>query len=100
MLMVKVKVKTLGILYSMTKKLEHEVEVPEGSTVFDVVKVIAEMFPDVGREVLSGERISEDHRVLLNGREISYLPEKEKTTVKNGDEIAIIPPVGGGYCTI
>ena len=84
----------------MTKKLEHEVEVPEGSTVFDVVKVIAEMFPDVGREVLSGERISEDHRVLLNGREISYLPEKEKTTVKNGDEIAIIPPVGGGYCTI
>ena len=94
--MARVRVKTLGTLYYITKTLEQEVEVRDNSTVLDVVRKIAERYPRIGDEVFTGEgKFSEDYRILLNGREVSYL-EGENTKIKDGDEVVIIPPVGGG----
>ena len=96
---VRVKVKTLGILYNMTGKIEHEVEVGDDATLRDVIRKLVEAYPSLGEEIFEGERFSSDYRILLNGREAAYL-QGEETRVKNGDEVVVIPPVGGGYETI
>ncbi len=96
--MPRVKVKTLGILYTQSGRLERVIEVPEGSTVIDVLKIVASTEESIADELFKKglEELNEENRVLLNGREIAYLPGKEKTVVKEGDEIVVIPPVGGG----
>ncbi len=94
---VRVKVKTLGILYRVTGSIEHEMEIPEGSTIRDVIVRLVERFPELRDEIFEdGQTFSQDYRIMLNGREVSYLDRKEETKVKNGDEIVVIPPVGGG----
>lgn len=94
--MARVKVKTLGILYNITGSIEHEVEVSDGATVAEVVESLASRFKGLREEIFKEDGgFSEDYRILLNGREVAYL-EGEKTRVKNGDEVVIIPPVGGG----
>lgn len=96
--MPRVKVKTLGILYTQSGRLERVVEVPEGATVMDVLKIVAVREESIAGELFKKdlEELNEENRVLLNGREIAYLPDKEKTRVSDGDEIVVIPPVGGG----
>ena len=91
-----VRVKTLGMLYDITGRLEHTVEVPDGSTVYDVINQLIKMFPRLEGEILddNGE-IKEFYRVLLNGREVIYLGGV-RSPVGEGDVVAIIPPVGGG----
>ena len=34
--------------------------------------------------------------VLVNGRHYSHLPDNLDTTLKDGDEVAIFPPMAGG----
>ncbi|MEB3861434.1 MAG: MoaD family protein [Desulfurococcales archaeon] len=94
--MARVKVKTLGILYRITGSIEHELEVRDGATVGEVVEELASKYKGLKEEIFEEDgRFSSDYRILLNGREVAYL-EGEKTRVNNGDEIVIIPPVGGG----
>ncbi len=91
-----VRVKTLGSLYTLLGKMEHEVEVGDGADVWAVLEKLMEMYPVLRREILDEEgRLREDHRVLLNGRDITHL-DGVKSRVVDGDRIAIIPPVGGG----
>jgi len=96
---VRVKVKTLGILYNVTGRIEHEIVVEEDATLRDVIRKLVEMYPRLREEIFEGEKFSSDYRILLNGREAGYL-QGEETRVKNGDEVVVIPPVGGGYETI
>ena len=34
--------------------------------------------------------------ILVNGRHISHLPDRLDTVLKDGDQVAIFPPVAGG----
>jgi molybdopterin synthase sulfur carrier subunit len=34
--------------------------------------------------------------VLVNGRHLSHLPDRLDTVLKDGDEVAIFPPLAGG----
>ncbi len=94
--MPKVRVKTLGALYTLLGRMEHLVELEGNATVRDVISKLVEQYPKLGEEILdeSGE-LREDHRVLLNGRDITHLKGLD-TKVVDGDNLAIIPPVGGG----
>ena len=43
----------------------------------------------------SGE-VSQHIRILINGCHYTHLPEKLETVLKDGDEVAIFPPMAGG----
>jgi MoaD family protein len=40
--------------------------------------------------------LSQHISVLVNGRHYSHLPDKLDTQLKEGDEVAIFPPMAGG----
>ena len=94
--MPRVRLKTFGVLHRVTGSVEHLVEVEEGATVLDLLERFFDRYPQVKAEILREGVISGDYRVLLNGREVSFLPEGPRTRLKEGDEVAVIPPVGGG----
>lgn len=83
---VKVRVRLFSIYRERAGRAETELDLPAGSRVADVVRVLGERFPRLTR---SGERES----VLYSlNREYANLAEP----LHDGDEVAVFPPVSGG----
>ena len=93
--MPRVKVKLFAIYYEAAGTRELEVDLPEDATVLDLAKLLEEKFPKLRGELIKDGRISEEARVLINGRNIEWL-EKEKTKLHEGDVVAFFPPAAGG----
>ncbi len=92
----KIVVKTLATLYSITGSIKHELEVPNDSTIYDVIKIISKMYPRLEKELFRDDGgIRENYRIFLNGREVIHIGGLD-TKVGDGDIVTIIPPVGGG----
>ncbi len=51
--------------------------------------------PGLLEEVAENERVKPMYKVLVNGINVEFLKGLD-TDVKDGDEIAIFPPAGGG----
>ena len=77
-------------------KHQSEVHV-EGVTVHDVLDNLAHHFPGM-REQLCDDRgaIRKFINLYLNNEDIRFL-DGDKTSVQDGDELAIIPAVAGGH---
>ena len=77
-------------------KNQSEVQV-EGHTVQEVIAHLEQSFPGV-RERLCDEQgaIRKFINLYLNDEDIRFM-DGEKTDVKDGDELAIIPAIAGGY---
>lgn len=77
------------------------VEIPisdEGTTVKVLLQGLIEQFPAFEEELFAEnnkEKLKPFIHLFVNGRNIIHL-EGLATPVKNTDEIALIPPVGGG----
>jgi sulfur-carrier protein len=80
----KVKVKLFARYRELTKMGEESIEVAEGARVSDVVSAILSKHP-----VLNGQR--DDMLVSLNGKR-----SKGGERLKEGDEVALLPPATGG----
>lgn len=63
----------------------HELQVEDGATVADVWDVLAERYSALAP-------LAESTRIARNGRIVSDSAER----VQNGDELSLLPPVGGG----
>ncbi|KSW11876.1 hypothetical protein CF15_03490 [Pyrodictium occultum] len=74
---------------------EVELEIPEDYTILELARMLEEKFPKLRGQLVEGDRISEEARVLVNGRNIEWL-DKEKTRLRDGDIVAFFPPVAGG----
>lgn len=75
-----------------------EIEIPSASlrSLFDVLsKRYGEKFTDLILDSKTKE-IRGDIRILLNGRHVIHLPNGLNTELKEGDEIALFPPIAGG----
>ncbi len=92
----KIWVRYLATLYDLMGTMRDVLEVPDGSTVMDLIKAIDEKYGGrLSREILDGGRLKDEYNILVNGRAIDYLAGLG-TRLKDGDEVVFLPPVGGG----
>lgn len=92
----RIKVRYLATLYDLMGTMKDVLEVPDGSTVMDLIKAIDERYGGrLSKEILDGERLKDEYNVLVNGRSVEYLAGLG-TRLKDGDEVVFLPPVGGG----
>ncbi|MET1128302.1 MAG: ubiquitin-like small modifier protein 1 [Thermoproteota archaeon] len=97
--MAKVRVKFFASYQKMVGEREVEVEVPEGATVLDLARKLEKTYPQLRGVLLDGDRLSEEPRILINGRNIEWLGQ-ENARLKDGDTVAIFPPAAGGVGTL
>ena len=73
------------------------IDAPEGATVIQVVRMLAEMRPALKPHWFdqNGELYSHVH-VFLNGEDVMTLPAQMESVVHNGTELGFFPPVAGG----
>jgi molybdopterin synthase sulfur carrier subunit len=80
----RIKVKFFSSFGNLAGVNEDELEVPEGATLRKVVEVILERYPQL-------KQFAEYMITSLNNRVAD-----EDAPVKEGDVVAIMPPLGGG----
>ncbi len=89
----KVKISIYSILREKLGWKEKEIIIDDDNPTFiDVLKSEPELYKLV---VDNGGSIKEGYIVLINGIHIEF-KGGPKTTIRNGDEISIFPPGGGG----
>ncbi len=92
-----VGVKYYAMLRDATGRKTEEVELPEGSKVSDLLKRLTDLYGDAfRRHIYDGEgRLKLFLSYMLNGVNIHSLRGFD-TELKDGDVLAMLPPVGGG----
>jgi len=68
-----------------------------GKTVEEALTSLTTQFPDFQKHLYTGEgKLRSFVNVYLNDEDVRYLPEGEKTPVKEEDSLSIIPSIAGG----
>ena len=93
----KVKVRYFTFLRELIGRREEEYEFEKEPTVEELIKFIAEKYGKEAKDYLFEKdgRLKEILSFLVNGKSITSL-KGPKTKLKDGDILAIMPPVGGG----
>ncbi len=94
----KVSVRLFTALREFAEKSEETLEFGEGTvTVKDVLERLAKRHGKEFTDYLYNKegKVREHLQLLVNGKSVSLLEELE-TRLKEGDKVAIVPPVGGG----
>jgi molybdopterin synthase sulfur carrier subunit len=69
-----------------------------GSTVGEVLTALTTQHADLRKHLFNDEgKLRSFVNVYLNDEDIRYL-EKDKTAVKEGDTLSIVPSIAGGRC--
>ena len=88
--------KSFGPIRRLLGKKVIEVDVPEGSTVRQVVNTIVEQSgEELSKLIMDKDRISGNLIVILNKKDVEPLGGVD-IVVREGDVIAILPHVQGG----
>jgi len=80
----RVKVRYFARYRSLVGKSEEELEVPDGTTVRELLEILTDKYPPLKNEL-------EDLNVSLNGKYVGL-----DEVLHDGDVVAIFPPVSGG----
>jgi molybdopterin converting factor subunit 1 len=80
----KVNIKYFSVCHEMLGRHEEDMELPEGSVVMDILKILEDEWPE----------IAEYYEVMQISVNWEYA--NETTALSDGDEVALIPPVTGG----
>jgi molybdopterin synthase sulfur carrier subunit len=93
----KIEVRLFANLREFAKTKAVVEDIKSGTSVGDVLQKICERFGARFREQVLNKRgqPNENVKVLLNGHNIVFL-QGATTKLRDGDVIAIFPPVGGG----
>jgi sulfur-carrier protein len=68
-----------------------------GATISAVFEQLTAKYPELKQHLFTPEgKLRSFVNVYLNDDDLRYLPEKEATTVKDSDELTIIPSIAGG----
>jgi molybdopterin synthase sulfur carrier subunit len=93
----KIEVRFFANLRELAKTKAVVEDIKSGASVGDVIHKICERFGVKFREQVLGKlgQPNENVKILLNGHNIVFL-QGAATELRDGDVIAIFPPVGGG----
>ncbi len=80
----KIKILYFSSIKDKLKKASEEIDIKENSTVEDLVTALKEKYPDISQNL---------DRVMIAVNE-EYT--EKSTKLKEGDTVALIPPVSGG----
>lgn len=95
--MITVKIKLLGVFRGISGESEVTLR-PKRATVRGAIEMLTESLPQKARGLLIDRYLNDPRSnalVLLNGKEIGVL-EGLETSMKDGDELMIIPVAHGG----
>jgi adenylyltransferase/sulfurtransferase len=68
-----------------------------GNTVEEALSALTAKYPDFQKHLYTGEgKLRSFVNVYLNDEDVRYLPEGDKTPVKEQDTLSIIPSIAGG----
>jgi len=93
----KVTIKFFTTLRELTGKGEEQMELPSVTTVEELLKQLSKRYGRKFSDYVYNDvgNVRSYLQFLINGRSITTL-QGFKTRLKEGDRVAIIPPVGGG----
>jgi MoaD family protein len=74
-----------------------QIKIENNNTLMDIMHVLMEKYGELGEKILDLNtfRIHQSYKILLNGKNVD-LQQDLKIKVRNGDVLALLPPVGGG----
>jgi len=90
----RVKVKLFATLRESTGVSQLDLELT-GSKVADVIYTLVDMYPQLSSMLDSNGKLKKFYKVFLNGRDIDHIKGLD-SLIKEGDVLAIFPPVAGG----
>jgi len=74
----------------------RSLELPDGATIRDAVAEIARRYPAIRERLLAEDgAIRRNIDTLVNGGNARFR-QRFETTLRDGDRLTILPPVGGG----
>ncbi len=88
-----VKVRIPTPLQRLTQGKE-EVEGKVG-TVIGLIQELDAKYPGIGERISEGGKVRRFVNIYVNEEDIRFL-QAEQTTVKDGDEVSIVPAIAGG----
>ncbi len=90
-----VRIHLAGHLGNYTER-RVDIEIPQADDVFDLLMRLSVMFPPVRDRILDEHDTTRPYvNIFVNEENIRDL-QNERTKVKDGDEIYILPSVAGG----
>lgn len=90
----RLKVKLFANFREVTRNKEVEISLT-GDKVGDVISALIHDYPKLEPLMLNGGEIKPYVNILINGRSARDRGGLE-ATIKEGDEVAVFPPVSGG----
>jgi molybdopterin synthase sulfur carrier subunit len=94
----RVSVRMFTTLRELAGKSEETLELNAGVvTIKDVLEELVKLHGKAFKDYLydKEEKVQEHLQLLVNGKRVNFLEELE-TRLKEGDQVAIVPPIGGG----
>ena len=90
------RVKLYATLRALAGDSTLEVPIDDGGTVRELVDEVARRWPALEEHLIVDGAISRRVNVLVDGRNIRWLPDGEKTVLEPGCNVDLFPPAAGG----
>jgi len=96
-MILRLKVRYFTTLRELAGTAEDQIDIEDDASLAELIEKVASEYGKAARDYLYPDSVQIDPSIyfLVNGRDAKTLSGTE-TKLKDGDTVAIIPPIGGG----